>query len=132
MSSHVTLVGNVTRDPELKFANSGMPITKFSLAVNKKNKAGEESVSFFDVTTFGSLAENVANCTRAGHRVIVAGNLEVRQYEGNDGVKKTAVGVIADAVGAEMRFATTTVSKTAAPMRTPSMPYSVATEEEAF
>ena len=113
MSTNVTLVGNVTRDPEIKFSDKGMAVTKFNLAVNKKNKAGEETTSFFSVTCFGSLAENVSNCVNSGNRVIVAGNVEVQTYVKKDGTNGTSVNVIADSVGFELRFGTATFSKNA-------------------
>ena len=104
MSTNITLVGNVTREPELKFSHSGNPVTKFSVAVNKKSKNGDDSVSFFEIVTFNSLAENVANSLRKGNRVIVQGNLNVAKYEKKDGTQGTAVEVLADNIGAEMRF----------------------------
>ena len=65
----VTVVGNVTRDPELRFAQSGMAIAQFGVAWNRRRQDQEDEVSFFDVTCFRQLAENVAESVRKGARV---------------------------------------------------------------
>ena len=67
----VTLVGNITRDPELRFTSAGIAVASFGLAWNRKNRDGEESVSFFDVTCWRDLAENVAESLSKGNRVVV-------------------------------------------------------------
>ena len=72
----VTVVGNVTRDPELRFTPGGAPVTNFSVAWNRKDQNDEDVVSFFDITCWRSLAENVAESITKGQRVIVYGRLE--------------------------------------------------------
>ena len=84
MTSAITIVGNLTADPELKFTNSGQAQTRFSVAVNRKFKE-TETTSFFNVTAWGSLAENLANSVRKGTRVIVEGRLEQRSWETDKG-----------------------------------------------
>lgn len=110
----ITVVGNVTQEPELKFLNSGAATARFSLAVNRKwkNRAGEqeESVSFFNVDCIGTLAENVANSLHKGTRVIVTGRLEQRSWDTDEG-KRSIIEIKAEAVGPDLRFAVATVNK---------------------
>lgn len=114
MSSSTTLVGNLTRDPELKFVgNQGVAVAKFAIAVNRRVKKGteyEDKTSYFDVTAFGSLAENVANSLRKGVRVIVSGRVEQETWE-SEGQKRSKVVVQADSVGPDLRFANVSVSR---------------------
>ena len=115
--SNITLVGNLTRDPELKFTNSGKAQTRFSIAVNRrwqKDGVWEEQVSYFDVTCWAVLAENVANGVTKGTRVIVSGRLEQRSWETKEGDKRSTVEVVADAVGIDLSKSTNTrIQKTA-------------------
>lgn len=115
--SNITLVGNLTRDPELKFTQSGKAQTRFSIAVNRrwqKNGEWEEQVSYFDVTCWAVLAENVANGVVKGNRVIVAGRLEQRTWETKDGEKRSTVEVVADSVGLDLSKSTTRIASNVA------------------
>lgn len=103
MSNHIE-VGNLTRDPEVKFSESGMAVTRFAIASNYKKKNGEEITSYYDVVCFGSTAENVSKSLVKGDRVVVTGRQEVRTYERKDGTTGTSVEIIADEVGAALRF----------------------------
>jgi len=112
----VSLTGNLTRDPELKFVSSGQALVKFGLAVNRRwqnrqTQEWEEATSFFDVTAWGDLAQNVAQSLAKGSRVMVAGRLEQQSWE-TDGEKKSKISVIADEVGPSLRWATAEVTKT--------------------
>jgi len=113
----ITLVGNLTRDPELKFTQGGKAQTRFSIAVNRrwqKNGEWEEQVSYFDVTCWAILAENVANAATKGARVIVTGRLEQRSWETKEGEKRSTIEVVADAVGLDLSKSTgTKITKTA-------------------
>jgi len=100
----ITIIGNLTRDPELKFLNSGQACTKLSVAVSRKDKQGNEQTSFFDVTAFGSLAENAANTLHKGARTFVSGRLEQSSWENDKGEKRTRVEVLADAIGPDLRW----------------------------
>jgi single-strand DNA-binding protein len=100
----ITIVGNMTRDPEMKLLNSGQACTKFSVAVTRKDKQGNESVSFFDVTTFGSLAENAMNSLHKGNRVFVSGRLEQSSWETEQGEKRSRIEILADCVGPDLRW----------------------------
>jgi len=114
----ITLIGNITRDPELKFLNSGQASVRFGLAVNRRyQRNGEtvEQVSFFDVVAYQSLAENVANSLTRGTRVMVTGRLEQRSWETPDGDKRSVVEVNADDIAPSLRFASAAVTKNPRP-----------------
>ena len=110
----ITVVGNVTRDPELRFANSGTTIAKFSVAVSRK-RGDTEVTSFFDVSCFGSLAQNVASSLTKGIRVIVEGTLEQRTWETETGDKRSKIEILANSVGTELRWAKATVERNPRP-----------------
>jgi single-strand DNA-binding protein len=112
----VTLVGNCTRDPELRFTPSGQAVATFGLAVNRRwqnrqTQEWEEAVSFFDVTSWQQLAENVAESVQKGTRVVVTGRLDQRSWETQDGEKRSKVEVVADDIAPSLRFATASVVK---------------------
>lgn len=111
----VTLTGNVTRDPELRFTPGGMAVAQFGLAYNRKytNRSGEkkDEASFFDVVCYGTLAENVSESITRGARVMVEGRLEQRSWETQEGDKRSKIEVIADEVGGAMRWATVEITK---------------------
>lgn len=113
----VTLVGNVTRDPELRFTNSGQAVASFGLAVNRRwqnrqSSEWEESTSFFNVVAWGTLGENASESLTKGARVVVTGRLEQRNYETQDGEKRSVTEVVADELGPSLRWATAQVQKT--------------------
>jgi single-strand DNA-binding protein len=112
----VTLVGNVTRDPELRFTNTGQPTASFGLAVNRRwqnrqTQEWEEAVSFFDIVCWREMAENVSESLTRGSRVMVAGRLEQRSWETTDGDRRSKVEVVADEIGPSLRWATAQVTK---------------------
>lgn len=114
--NYVELIGNVTRDPELRFTPSGAACTSLSMAVNRrwKNKQTnewDEQVSFFDIVCWRELAENVAESIVKGSRIIVSGRLEQRSWEDDAGQKRSKVEVIADEVGPSLRWATAQVTR---------------------
>jgi single-strand DNA-binding protein len=116
MSSNVTLIGNLTRDPELRFTPSGVAVATVGLAVNRswRGKDGEwqEQTSFFDCVVWREQAEQVAESLQQGARVIVSGRLEQRSWETKEGEKRYAVEVQVDEMGPSLRWATATVNKT--------------------
>ncbi len=112
--AQITLVGNCTRDPEVRYANSGTAVSKFGLAVNfrkmnRQSNEWDEEVSFFDVVAFGQLGENVGDSITKGTRTVVVGRLQIRDWEGQDGKKGRSVEVIADEIAPSLRFATADV-----------------------
>jgi len=108
----VTVVGNVTRDPELRFTPSGAPVCNFGVAWNMKSKNGEESVSFFDVACWRDLAENVAESITKGMRVVIYGRLDQRSWENQEGERRSKVELVADEVAPSLRWATAEVTRT--------------------
>lgn len=113
--STVTLVGNITRDPELRYTSGGRGVASFGLAVNRRwqqNGEWQEQTSFLNVVAWGTLGENAAASLTKGARVIVFGRLEQRSWETQEGEKRTVVEVIADEVGPSLRWAQATVAKT--------------------
>ena len=114
--NNVTLVGNVTRDPELRFTASGQQLAQFGLAVNRRwqnrqTNEWEEAVSFFDVVCWREMAENVSESVSKGTRVIVTGRLEQRSWESQEGDKRSKIEVIADEVGPSLRWASAEVQR---------------------
>ena len=116
MDNSVTVVGNITRDPELRYTPSGQAVVKLGLAVNRRwqnrqTSEWEEQVSFFNITAWAQLAENVGECLTKGMRVVVTGRLEQRSWETQEGDKRSVVEVVADEVGPSIRWATVEVTK---------------------
>ena len=112
----VTVIGNITREPELRFTATGQATTSFGLAVNRRwqnrqTNDWEESTSFFDVVCWQSLADNVAESLPKGARVIVTGRLEQRSWETQEGEKRSKIEIIADEIGPSLRWATAKVVK---------------------
>jgi single-strand DNA-binding protein len=110
MDSTITVSGNLTRDTELKFGDTGLARVRFGLASTRRVKE-KETTSFYDVVAFGKTAENIHASLSKGNGVIVTGRLEVREYERKDGTKGTIAEVVADEVGALLRFATVSIEK---------------------
>jgi single-strand DNA-binding protein len=98
----ITMIGNLGRDPEMRYTPDGRPVTTFSVAVNRntKNQAGEwlEETEWFRITVWGNQAERMAENLRKGSRVYVEGRFRTREWEGQDGAKRTALEVTADNV----------------------------------
>ena len=113
-SNDVTIVGNLTRDPELRYLQSGTPLASFGVACNRryqKNNEWEEETSFFDCTAWRDTGENIAESLSKGDRVIISGRLEQRTWETDDGQKRSKIEVVVDDIGPSLRWATTVVSK---------------------
>ena len=114
--STVTIVGNITRDPELRFTAGGKGIASFGVAVNRRwqqNGEWQEKVSFFNVTAWDTLGENIAASLTKGTRVIVTGRLEQREYETKEGEKRNVVEIVADEIGPSLRWARAEVERIA-------------------
>ena len=114
----VTLVGNLTDDPELRFTAQGAAVANFRIAVSKRirdpqtNEWKDGDTSFFRVNVWRQLAENVAESLTRGTRVIVTGTLKMRQWETQEGEKRSVVEVVADEIGPSLRWATAQVERT--------------------
>src|ERR1700728_4543346 len=114
--NNITVVGNITRDPELRFTPSGQAIATFGIAVNRRwqnrqTQEWEEAVSFFDVTDWAQLGENVSESLTKGTRVVVTGRLDQRSWETQDGDKRSKIEIVADEIGPSLRWATAQITK---------------------
>lgn len=110
----VTLVGNLTRDPELRYTPSGAGVASFGLAVNRRyqvNGEWQEQVSFFNIVAWSDLGENAAASLSKGMRIIVTGRLEQRSYETKDGEKRSVTEIRADELGPSLRWAQAQVER---------------------
>lgn len=97
----VILMGNLTRDPELKFTQNGSALCKLGLAVNRKYKSGEEwvdEVCFVDITVWGKQAENCAEYLAKGRSALIEGRLQFSSWETDDGQKRSKLDVVANSV----------------------------------
>jgi single-strand DNA-binding protein len=98
--NHVTLIGRLTRDAELKYTSGGMAIASFAIAVNRRRKNGdqwEEEASFFDIKLFGKSAEGLKQYLVKGKQVAIGGELRQDRWE-QDGQPRSKVVVIANNV----------------------------------
>ena len=110
----ITIVGNLTKDPELRFTAAGKGVTSFGVAVNRRyqvNGEWQEKVSFFNVVAWDALGENVAASLGKGNRVIISGRLDQREYATDDGGKRSIVEIVADEIGPSLRWARATVER---------------------
>jgi single-strand DNA-binding protein len=110
----ITVVGNLTRDPEIRYTASGQANARLGIAVsrrwqNRQTNEWEERTSFFNVVCWGDMAENVSDSIAKGNRIMVQGRLEQRSWETEQGEKRTVVEIIADEVGPSLRWATAQV-----------------------
>src|SRR5215211_4339119 len=114
--STVTIVGNVTRDPEIRYTGGGAAKASFSVAVsrrwqNRQTNEWEEQTSFLNVVCWREMAENVAESIGKGTRVVVTGRLEQRSWETDNGEKRSVVEVVADEIGTSLRWATAQITR---------------------
>jgi single-strand DNA-binding protein len=91
----MTLIGNLGRDPEVRYSQNGMAVCTFSVAVTEKKKEGEHT-EWFRIKSFGKTAENAGQYLQKGRQVYVEGRLELNKYKDKDGVDRTSLDVIAN------------------------------------
>jgi len=114
----ITVVGNLTNDPELRFTPSGAAVASFTVASTPRtfDKASNEwkdgDALFLRCSVWRQAAENVAESLQRGARVIVQGRLQQRSFETKEGEKRTVVEMQADEVGPSLKYATAKVNKT--------------------
>lgn len=104
--NHVEIIGNLARDPEARTTQSGVAVTTFTVAVNRRfinQQTGQRDADFFNVVTWRKAAEMCAKCLAKGRKVAVVGSLQNRTWEDADGNKHYATEIIAD----EVEFLTT-------------------------
>ena len=108
--SRLFVVGNLVRDPEMKFTNSGKAVTKCTIAENYKPREGAEQVTFVDVVLWDGLGENF-NQFKKGQRVFAEGRLKQSNWETDAGDKRSRLELIADNAGADCRYDLVRVEK---------------------
>ena len=114
----LTVVGNLTADPELRYTPQGVAMTKFTVASTPrvfdraKNEYRDGDPLFLACTAWRELAEHIAESLAKGARVIVSGRLRLSRWETEEGEKRSAYGLDVDEVGPSLRFATAKVTKT--------------------
>lgn len=106
----LTLSGNLTRDPELRFTAGGMAVASFGVAVNrkwqnKKTNEWEEKVSFVDCVAWGTIGENCAESLKKGDRVTFHGRLDMNQWETDSGDKRSKLECVIEDIGPSLRWA---------------------------
>ncbi|HJP16878.1 MAG TPA: single-stranded DNA-binding protein [Acidimicrobiales bacterium] len=107
----ITIIGNVTREPELRFTPAGAALCEFGVAWNLRKQNGDDEAMFFNVTCWRSLAENVAESIDKGDRVIVTGRLNWRSWETDAGEKRQVVDIQAEEVGPSLQWASAAVTR---------------------
>lgn len=118
-SATTTLIGNLTRDPELKFLTNGSAMTKLGIAVNdgyfdkKTQEWVEKEPSFFNIICWRELGEHVAESLSKGMKIIAIGKLEQRTWETDDGEKRSVIELTADEVSPSLQRATAVVTRVA-------------------
>lgn len=108
--ARVTMDGNLTRNPELKFNSGGKAVANLGIAVEHRSQAEKKPVSFFNIVAWGELGEHVAASLTKGQHVVVTGQLRQRSYESN-GEKKSVVEIWADEVSPSLRFDDVTIGE---------------------
>lgn len=98
--NHIVLIGRLVADPVLRYTQSGVAVTSFTLAVdrNRSKEDGQRETDFIDVVTWRKQAETCANNLTKGRLVAVSGRLQIRRYDDKDGIRRKAAEVVADRV----------------------------------
>lgn len=96
----ILLVGRLTKDPELRYTQSGIAVASFTLAVNRRfpNQNGDREADFINCVAWQKAAEFVANYFKKGQQMALEGRLQVRSYEGNDGQRRWVTEVVAEQI----------------------------------
>lgn len=111
----ITVTGNVGRDPEIRYTQSGKPVANFSVA-DSRSKGDDKEVIWHNIVCFDEMAENVTEQLSKGQRVVVSGRFTVNKYLSKDGVEKVAHEIVADEISVSLRWkkkdATATLART--------------------
>jgi single-strand DNA-binding protein len=106
--NQINLLGNLTRDPEIKYTNEGTAICEIGIAVGRRwtDKEGKESesVDFFNATCWNTMAENCAASLKKGDRVLINGHMNLRSWENKEGKKFNIINMTADTIAASLEF----------------------------
>lgn len=115
-SNYVTMVGNLTDDPELRFTPSGTAVCNIRIASNRRwtgrDGQTQEETTFMNVNAWRDLAENVAETLHKGDRVVVIGRIRVRSYDDRDGITRWVTEIEADEIAPSLRWAKASITKT--------------------
>ena len=116
-STYRTLVGNLTCDPKLRFSSKGTAWCSAGFAVNPRRRLDDGSyeelaAEFYELVCLGDLAEHVAECLAKGDRVVAVGRVETETWTGDDGAERTTRKLLADDVGASLRFGVAGLDRT--------------------
>lgn len=110
-----TMIGNLTDEPQLRYTTDGKPVAKMTIAVSRRVRRDGEWTDqldgYFDVVAFGTLGEHAAESLAKGARVLATGRLNQDSYDDREGVRRTAVQLVAEEVAPALRFATAEVAK---------------------
>lgn len=101
MLNHIVIMGRLTRDPELRYTSSNIPVASFSVACDRdfgKGENGERQTDFINCTAWRSTGEFVSKYFQKGSMIVVSGRLQIRDYTDRDGNKRTAAEIVADNV----------------------------------
>ena len=101
MLNHIVLMGRLTRDPELRYTGSNVPVASFSIAVDRdfgRGENGEKQTDFINVSAWRQTGEFVSKYFTKGSMIVVSGRLQIRDYTDRDGNRRTAAEVVADNV----------------------------------
>ena len=115
--SNISIFGNLTKDPELRYTAKGVPVANITVAVgnrkyNRDTQTWEDANTvFWNCNVFHAMAENVTETLRKGDSVIVHGTVQQRTFEAKDGTSRTVYEIVADAVGPNLKNATATITK---------------------
>ena len=110
--TQLTIIGNLTAAPELRFTNSGVPVASFTRTFDKQSGEWRDGEALFmRCSAWRDLAENVAESLTKGARVIVQGRLQQRSYTDKEGNQRTGIDLQADEVGASLRYHTATLTR---------------------
>ena len=108
MTAQVTIIGNLTKDPELRFTPSGDAVASMRVAVNERIKDGTEwkdgEPSFYEVKVWRKLAEQAGELLQKGQRVVVVGKMKIETYTTKDGEQRSSTVITADEIGESIRF----------------------------
>jgi len=94
MLNKIELMGRLTADPELRYTETQKPVAMFTLAVERDYSNGERQTDFFECTAWRGMAETIARYTKKGKKISIVGSIQMRNYEDNQGVKRTAVDIV--------------------------------------
>lgn len=118
MSTPITVIGNLTRNPQLARTNSGTPVVNLTLAENHRPQLDGEWVdagtTYWEIVCFGDQAENIIGSLQRGTRAIAVGSPRTRTWTTSDGEDRSALEIVADEIGPLLRWATTEVTRATA------------------